>query len=162
MTKLTKKAQKELLKQSQESYESQCYHKYCQGITVNVARYNYLKPYNTFITYAANKDGNCVYIGRGTAFGNPFIADEKLTSIKNPTDEEKEAIRINRIEICEQYKQYLIGNKSLVNKVKNQLKGKVLMCSCKKATVAFKEGWKDVNDIPCHGDILTEIANQNE
>ena len=72
---------------------------------------------------------DAVYIGRPSIFGNPF----------------KEGLDGNRKEVIEKYRRYLALNTSLREQVIKQLKGKDLVCWC--------------SPKPCHGDILIEIAN---
>lgn len=73
-----------------------------------------------------------VYIGRGTIYGNPFIADADNT----------------REEVIAKYKAWVQGRPKLMAAIKEYLKGKDLVCSC-----APK---------PCHGDYLLELANGEE
>lgn len=72
-----------------------------------------------------------VYIGRGSdsVWGNPFLIGRDGT----------------RQEVIEKYRVWLLSQPQLVEQVKFLLKGKNLMCFCA--------------PLPCHGDILLEIAN---
>lgn len=49
-----------------------------------------------------------------------------------------------RKEVIEKYRQYLLNNEELLKQIP-KLKGKVLGCYCK--------------PLPCHGDVLAELAN---
>ncbi len=73
-----------------------------------------------------------VYIGRPSKWGNPFQI----------------GVDGDRDTVVEKYKNYLLGNQSLLSAVKAELKGKNLVCFC--------------SPKPCHGDVLLEIANGNE
>jgi hypothetical protein len=75
---------------------------------------------------------DAVYIGRGSPYGNPFVIGKHGT----------------RDEVCDKYKEYLLSNPQLINKVKTELVGKDLICFC-----APKR---------CHGDILLKLANGGE
>lgn len=75
---------------------------------------------------------SAVYIGRGTPFGNPFIV----------------GVHGSRKEVCDQYEQLLLSSPDLIDRVKRELRGKDLVCSCAPRT--------------CHGDILLKIANEEE
>lgn len=75
---------------------------------------------------------DAVYIGRGTKWGNPFIV----------------GVHGGRKTCLELYRQYLAHDPVLIEAVKRELAGKDLVCSCKP-----KE---------CHGDILLQIANEDD
>lgn len=81
---------------------------------------------------------DAVYVGRPTAFGNPFTHLDESTLAKFRVKTREEAV--------ERYKQWILGIPALVQMAKDQLRGKDLVCWC-----APK---------PCHGDVLLEIANQ--
>jgi hypothetical protein len=72
-----------------------------------------------------------VYVGRPSAFGNPF-----------PMQTEAE-----RGAVCEQFEHMLLNKPTLIAKVKAELKGKDLVCWC-----APKR---------CHADTLLRIANED-
>lgn len=78
-------------------------------------------------------DDDSVYIGRGSEWGNPYIIGEDGT----------------RAEVIEKYNQMIIqrmnSNPYFRDSLKEQLKGKDLLCFC-----APKR---------CHGEILLKIAN---
>lgn len=80
-----------------------------------------------------------VYIGRGSVWGNPYthISDRKtLAKYVVPT----------RAEAIKAYKQYILGNQELLNRIE-ELRGKRLGCHC----------------VPkrCHGEVLIDILNNN-
>jgi hypothetical protein len=77
----------------------------------------------------SKKEPYDVYIGRGSAWGNPF----------------KIGVHGDRDEVIKQYEKYIRGKSELMERAKKELFGKVLGCWC-----APK---------PCHGDILLKIAN---
>ena len=76
------------------------------------------------------KDKYDVYIGRPGPWGNPFVVGEHGT----------------REEVVEKYAEWLLEQPNLVAKAQKELKGKVLGCWCAPKL--------------CHGDILSEIANE--
>lgn len=79
-----------------------------------------------------------VYIGRPSIFGNPFsfkegtIAQFKVSS---------------REEAVSKFEDWLLAQPELVAKVKAELKNKTLGCWC--------------SPLPCHGDILARVANED-
>jgi hypothetical protein len=85
------------------------------------------------------KDGHSydVFIGRPSKFGNPFshmpgtLAQFQVSS---------------REEAIEYFENYIRNTPMLLKAVKEELKGKVLGCFC--------------HPLPCHGDILIKIANE--
>ena len=76
-----------------------------------------------------DEDPERVYIGRGSVYGNPFKIYKDGT----------------REEVIKMYGHYLEAHPGLVAHIKTELKGKDLVCFCA--------------PLPCHGDILLEIAN---
>jgi hypothetical protein len=76
------------------------------------------------------RDKYDVYIGRPSEWGNPFVIGK---------DGDRE-------EVVEKYAEWLLAQPELVEKAKQELKGKVLGCWCSPKL--------------CHGDILAEIANE--
>lgn len=71
-----------------------------------------------------------VYIGRGSAFGNPFVIGK---------DGDRNAV-------CDKYIALRSRDVRFIEKVKKELKGKDLVCFCKPSR--------------CHGDWLVKIANE--
>jgi hypothetical protein len=76
------------------------------------------------------RDKYDVYIGRPGPWGNPF-------EIGKDGDRE---------EVVEKYAEWLLAQPELVEKAKEELKGKVLGCWCAPKL--------------CHGNILSQIANE--
>lgn len=70
-----------------------------------------------------------VYIGRGSPYGNRFVIGHDGT----------------REEVIGKFEDWLRGQPQLIERVKRELRGKILGCHC-----APK---------PCHGDVLARIAN---
>lgn len=70
-----------------------------------------------------------VYIGRPSKWGNPFIIGRHG----------------NRKEVISKYKSMIYSKPRFLIKIQKELKGKNLTCWCA--------------PLPCHGDILLEIAN---
>ena len=71
-----------------------------------------------------------IYIGRGTLWGNPFMI----------------GVHGNRMEVIEKFRRYIMKDKLLLKRCKEELKGKVLGCHCAPRA--------------CHGEVLAEIANE--
>lgn len=76
-----------------------------------------------------NVPANSIYVGRGSVYGNPFVIGKDG----------------NRNQVIAKYKAYINNNPDLISSVKKNLHGKNLVCFCA--------------PMPCHGDILLEIAN---
>lgn len=74
---------------------------------------------------------DAVYIGRGTIWGNPFIIGE-------------DGDRDNVIQL---YRKRIFFKEGFEEKIQAELKGKDLVCYCA--------------PLPCHGDVLLEIANED-
>lgn len=82
---------------------------------------------------------NMVYVGRPTKWGNPF----KLPSYYgNQSRETRLALRETLIR---QYCEYLDAHPFLKEMARRELKGKDLVCWCA--------------PMPCHADVLLELAN---
>jgi Domain of unknown function (DUF4326) len=75
---------------------------------------------------------NAVYVGLGSPYGN----------------ENKIGKDGNRAEVIEKYRVWLETQPALIERVKRELKGKDLVCYCA--------------PLPCHGDLLLQIANSEE
>lgn len=78
-----------------------------------------------------HKPIDAIYIGRGGDFGNPF----------------RIGIDGNRDQVCEKFERFIMSKPELIAKVKQELKGKNLICFCK--------------PLRCHGDTLIRIANED-
>lgn len=83
-----------------------------------------------------NKEPFEVLIDRTTIWGNPYSHKEN-TLAKYKVKTRKESI--------EKYKEYILNNKELLNKLP-ELQGKTLGCWCKPRS--------------CHGDVLVELCNR--
>jgi len=70
-----------------------------------------------------------VLVCRPTRFGNPF----------------KIGVDGDRAEVIQKYREWLLSQPELVSAVKSQLRGRHLICWCA--------------PLPCHADVLLEIAN---
>jgi hypothetical protein len=81
-----------------------------------------------------------VYIGRPSIFGNPY------THIKNK-ETRAEYVVATRKEAIEKYREYLLNNPELLDKIE-QLRGKTLACWCSPKS--------------CHGDIIIEVLNKRK
>lgn len=79
-------------------------------------------------------DAPGIYIGRGTAWGNPFIANER-------TDQARDRV-------CDQFEQYAKWRLNMEPDWLDRLRGHDLVCSC-----APKR---------CHGDTLVRLANEED
>ena len=79
-----------------------------------------------------NAPVDAVYIGRGSAFGNPYEVDKHGT----------------RAQVIDMYYYRLCADKELQEKVMSELEGKDLVCYCAPCA--------------CHGDILLHLANQKK
>ena len=82
-----------------------------------------------------------VLIDRSTEWGNPFthISDRKTRA---------KYIVSSRDEAISEYQKWVLSQPELIEKIKKELKGKILGCHCKPKK--------------CHGDILALIANQEK
>lgn len=79
--------------------------------------------------HAGTAPSDAVYIGRTTKWGNPF----------------KIGVDGDRSWVIKLYRDYLLSNPQLITAVKNELRGKDLICHCSPEA--------------CHGDVLLEVAN---
>ncbi|AMO44147.1 hypothetical protein vBRpoSV10_89 [Ruegeria phage vB_RpoS-V10] len=75
-----------------------------------------------------NVPAHAIYVGRGSPFGNPF-----------------RIVNGRRDKAIMKFREWLLSQPELVEKVKHDLRGKDLVCYC---APAF-----------CHAEILMEIAN---
>ena len=76
-----------------------------------------------------------VYIGRGSIFGNPFSHKEGTQA---------QFVVGSREEAVESYRDWVIDQVEIISKL-GELKGKTLCCYC--------------HPLPCHGDVLAELAD---
>ena len=75
---------------------------------------------------------NVVYIGRPSKWGNPFVIGKDGS----------------RAEVIEKYREWIKSQPALIEAARNELAGKNLMCFCSPQA--------------CHGDVLLEIANEDQ
>ena len=76
-----------------------------------------------------NLPASAVHIGRHTAFGNPYRRPEDGT----------------RKQVIEKFALWIATQPELIERIRTELSGKDLVCSC----------WP----LACHGDLLLKIAN---
>ena len=85
------------------------------------------------VVHVKDRVPGAVFIGRPGPFGNPFVIGRNGT----------------REEVIEKYRAYVMRStpaaETLQYKIYRELKGKDLACFCA--------------PLPCHGDVLLEIAN---
>jgi len=79
--------------------------------------------------YHGTAPPGAVYIGRGSPYGNPFVIGKDGT----------------RDEVCDKYEFYIYRDKELLLQIREELRGKDLVCFCKPKR--------------CHGDFLLNLAN---
>lgn len=79
-----------------------------------------------------------VYIGRPGPWGNPF-SHLPCSAARFRVSSRAEAIAA--------YERWLLAQPELVERVRRELRGKVLGCWCR--------------PLPCHGDVLARIANED-
>lgn len=82
-----------------------------------------------FNKYHNDAPTGSVYIGRGSPWGNPFAIGDDG----------------DRDEVIRKFDEHIHSNDDLLSRVKKELAGKNLVCFCYPK--------------PCHGDILSRIAN---
>lgn len=70
-----------------------------------------------------------VYVGRPSAYGNPFI----------------EGVDGTRVEVIQMFEEWVLRQPELLNDIRTNLRGKILGCHCV--------------PLPCHGEVLARIAN---
>lgn len=90
------------------------------------------------------KRENVVFCGRGSKWGNPFKLDDIAEWGKKYSC---------KAELINTYKRYMYSNAELINNIKEQLKGKTLMCWCSK---------EDFENGLCHCSVLWKIANNKK
>lgn len=82
-----------------------------------------------------NVPRDAVYVGRPTKWGNPYSYLSGMRAVKVAT----------RAEAIELYRQRIVYDPDLLAEAKRELRGKHLVCWCA--------------PLPCHADVLLEIAN---
>jgi hypothetical protein len=83
-----------------------------------------------------SKDDNCVYIGRGSKWGNPF-SHLSISKAQYKVKTRKEAI--------EAYQKWIRTQPHLMESL-HELIGKTLLCFCKPQS--------------CHGDVLADLVEE--
>jgi hypothetical protein len=78
-----------------------------------------------------NIPSTAVYVGRPSPFGNPFIIGQDG----------------DRDEVCYKFEKYIENCPALIQAVKEELRGKDLICWCA--------------PLPCHAETLIRIANED-
>lgn len=86
--------------------------------------------------------GDGVYVGRPSKWGNPFT---HLPSNVRATQFYGVMRVATREESIELYREYLLGSPDLIADAKRELRGKTLICWC--------------SPLPCHANVLAEVAN---
>ncbi len=76
-----------------------------------------------------------IYVGRGTIYGNPYSHIPGYG--KWPVETREDAIRL--------YEEWVISQPELIEKIKKDLKNKILACHCV--------------PLSCHAEVLVKIAN---
>lgn len=93
-----------------------------------------------------------VYCGRPSEYGNPYAPIDYVESVKNLTGYNDCNIgvikRLVRLYCLLDYKKYLDNNPDLIERIRQQLRGKNLACFCSL-------------DVDCHADVLLYIANDS-
>lgn len=79
-----------------------------------------------------NRPNDCVYIGRGSLYGNPFIRGVDGT----------------RSQVIRKYIEYIENDSELKNELIKHLRGKNLVCFCAPKA--------------CHGDYLINLCNLSD
>jgi len=79
-----------------------------------------------------DRPSDCIYIGRGSLYGNPFCIGEDGT----------------RNQVIRKYIEYVENDPDLKDILIKDLKGKNLVCFCKPKA--------------CHGDYIIQISNDME
>lgn len=106
---------------------------------------------------------NTVYVGRGSKWGNPFevikLGRFPIWFVCGETEEgyqwfgpfwdEKEAV----VCACDAFADYI--DEEFEQQIASELKGKDLACWCPLVD-------EDGNRVPCHADVLLELANKGE
>ena len=81
-------------------------------------------------SYRGNVPAGAVYIGRPSKWGNPYLIDRA---------------GLTRDAVIQKYREHLEAHPQLKAAVRIELRGKDLVCWCA--------------PLPCHGDVLIEVAN---
>ena len=87
------------------------------------------RPFAKYVVHYRH-DKYDVFIGRPSPYGNPFSIGKDG----------------NREEVIEKFRKYAYSRPDFIQKIKKELKNKILGCHC--------------SPLYCHGEILAEIANE--
>jgi len=118
-----------------------------------------MKPHVVFVYGDEPYD---VYIGRGrcprTGKFHGTILSGRPGDYGNPWTHKASGLAEYSVATAEEavqcFREYVQAHPEVVERIKRELKGKVLGCWCKTA----KNGGQSA---PCHGDVLLEIANSD-
>lgn len=91
---------------------------------------------STKLVVHCKKERYDVYVGRPSQWGNPF-SDKPKSKAEIKVDTREEAIA------C--FREWVMGQPEMIERIKRELRGKVLGCWCAPKA--------------CHADVLAEIAN---
>ena len=80
---------------------------------------------------------DAAYVGRPTKWGNPFLVNDPLLPQGSSKTTKHQMV-------VKEYRRYLLENEKLMSQL-SELKGKDLACWC--------------SPLPCHADVLLELAN---
>lgn len=92
-----------------------------------------------------------VYVGRGTRWGNPFAVgwqDARRTEWRS----RERCVDLFRFSMCRTDRGGVVTNFEMEEIDLNPIRGKDLACWCPLVD-------KDGNHVPCHADVLLELAN---
>lgn len=95
----------------------------------------YLAAMKTKVVHC-KKEPFDIYIGRPSLWGNPYSHKSGTKAIFQVSSREEAVLK---------YKEYLLSNPELLEKIK-QLKGKTLGCWCKPQA--------------CHGDVIAQVIEE--
>lgn len=89
---------------------------------------------------------DAIYVGRPSKWGNPMTVKELGALFPEDTKEELHSKAINWYRVYLEKEHEAHRPESLINAAKEELRGKDLVCWCA--------------PLPCHADILLELANK--
>lgn len=94
-------------------------------------------PLNWNLVVHCKKEPFDIYVGRPSPFGNPF-SHKPSSKAETKVESREEAIA--------KFEEWVRTQPQLMEKIKKELKGKILGCWCRPAN--------------CHGDVLVKIASE--
>ena len=87
-----------------------------------------------------------IYVGRPTVWGNPFrVGKTQMHDIRDATAQE----------CVDLYREWVTAPQGMVAEIREHLRGRDLACWC---PLEDEHG----NRVPCHADVLLEIANRGD